>query len=353
VRNSAAALSGIQSSLAPTFGSTGSRPGLALDLQQTYTTGRDGTGSLVLNGLTRSDWGGSWNHSQKIDSATNAYLLVDSPSHRSLFGSSSLSRQFSGFSANVTATADRDPGTAGFSYTSNLVNSYLQTNPRAIPHMGLSSVFSFNVQRGFTKSTISGQPDISQQIATEGVEMRLFTAPIHPDKATNITDSVTVGRSWSSTSSSSSFTVLGNLTADRQLPKKGRFNLNYNFTYDPLLSQLGTESAGSAALAAYRPGSLQQDLSATCLLMPAKKLGVSFSTHYALPLHTTSFYSVLNYMPDHDWTLTTTGYINSYFGHTYDAIQFTLARRIFNRSIQLTYDTSIHKFYFDFGAGQF
>lgn len=353
LRNSAAATSGIQSSLAPTFGSSGSRPGVALDLQQTYTSGREGNGSFVLNGLTRSDWGGSWNHSQKIDSATNAFFVIDSPSHRSLFGSSNLSRQFNGFSANIAATADHDPGTAGFSYTSDLVNTYLQTNPRAISHLGLSSVLSFNVQRGFTKTTFSGQPDVNQKVATEGVEMRMYTAPIHPDKVTNITDSVTVGRSWSSTNSTSSFTVLGNLTADRQLPKKGRFNLNYNFTYDPLLSQLGTESAGAAAFSAYNPNSLQQDLSATCSLFPAKKLGVSFSTHYALPLHTTSLYSVFNYTPDHDWTFTTTGYINSYFGHSYDAMQFTVARRIFNRSIQFTYDTSIRKIYFDFGAGQF
>lgn len=353
LRNSATAMSGVQTGLAPTFGNNGSRPGLALDLEQTYTAGKDGNGSLILNGLTRSEWGGSWNHSQKIDSSTNAFLMVNSPTHRSLFGSSTLTRQFKGFSMNLNASADQDPGLGGYSYSSNIVSSYIQTAPKMLGRSGINSSFSFNVQRGSTRSTTPGVGTTTTSIATQGIDIRLNTTPMRPDKLTTINNSMTIGRSWSASSRSSSFTILGNVAADRQLPHKGRLNVNYNFTYDPLLSQLGSQGAGTASYSVLKPSALQQDLSTSCTIMPSKKLGLSFSTHYALPFHTTSFYTVANYQADPNWGFVATGYLSKYFGKSYTAMQLTVSRRIFNRSIQVTYDTSVHKFFFDFGAGQF
>lgn len=353
LRNSAAATAGIATSLAPTFGSQGTRPGLALDLQQTYRAGSGGNGSLVLNGLTQSGWGGSFNHSQKFDSSTSGYFLVDSPNHRSLFGSSTLTRKFKGFSANFSAVGNRDPGFDGYSYTSNIMSSYIQTDPMRLHGLPINSAFDFTVQRGFTRTTAPNSSEVTSQVATQSIDARFYSNPMHPDKQSTVTDSLTIGRSWSKATSKSAFNVIGTLGLDKQLAKKGHLNINYNYRYDPLLSQIGSESGNSAAYSALSPGSVQQDVSATFMIMPSKKSQVSFSTHYALPYNSTTVYSMWNYQANRDWAFTSTGFWSSYFGRQYTSMQFGVSRRIFNRSIQLTYDTSMHKFLFDFGAGQF
>ena len=111
---------------------------MALDLEQSYDVGRSGTGQFLVNGITRSEWGAQWSHTQRIDEVTTGYVFVDYPSHRSLYASSNLSRQFSGFSLNVNASGSRDPGVDGFSASTTSLNTYLQTNPSALGRSGLN-----------------------------------------------------------------------------------------------------------------------------------------------------------------------------------------------------------------------
>src|SRR6185437_759338 len=116
IRNSAASEANISSGLAPTFGSSGTRPGLAIDLQHRYSIGNSGSGTFVLSGLTRSDWGGYWNHSQRIDPSTSSYFYVDYPEHRGIYGTSNIRHDLrGGYSLNLEASESVSPGLSGYS----------------------------------------------------------------------------------------------------------------------------------------------------------------------------------------------------------------------------------------------
>ena len=127
LRNSAVSGASLGSSISSGttfFGNQAARHGMALDLEQSYDVGRSGSGQLLVSGITRSEWGAQWNHTQRLDDKTSSYFLVDYPEHRSLYAASNVSRQYSGFSLNVSASGSRDPGNGGYSASSMTLHTY-------------------------------------------------------------------------------------------------------------------------------------------------------------------------------------------------------------------------------------
>ena len=209
LRNSAIAGASIQSNLPSYSGAAGSRPGVSLDLQQTYSLGAGGQGSLTMNSLTRSDWGAHWQHTQQIDSVTNSSFFIDSPTHRSLFGSSNVSHQFKDFSLNFNASANHDPGQDGYSSTGTSLNTYLQTTARELGSSGINYVSTANVQAGQSTYTVTAGVKTIQSLNNESLDMRFYTAPLHFGKNTSLSNSLTVGETWARGVSESAPTLLG------------------------------------------------------------------------------------------------------------------------------------------------
>jgi len=58
------------------------RQGWSLALEEEYRPTRNIDGGIVIDGLTREDWGVRWSHHQTLDPAREAYVYMGYPSHR-------------------------------------------------------------------------------------------------------------------------------------------------------------------------------------------------------------------------------------------------------------------------------
>ena len=334
------------------FGSRAARHGLALDLEQSYDVGRNGTGQFLVNGITRSEWGAQWTHTQRIDEATTGYMFVDYPSHRSLYASSNVSRQFNGFSLNVSASGSRDPGRDGFSASSYTLNTYLQTNPKPLGTSGISYTTALSMQQGSVTATSPDTGTVVTPISTRSVEARLFTAPLRLDKRTQLTDSLTVGQVWGGQSNRLAPTVNASLGLSRTFRRSDVLTLNYTYRYDPLLSQVGSYSAGLNPLEALLYSSTQQRLTATYQFVPLTRLNVAFSGGYGLPLNDRSLFGSATYRINNDWGIGLAGSYERYLTDSYQDLEYSVSRRLFGRDFVLYYSTKSKRIRFDFaGAG--
>ena len=349
LRNSAIAGASLQSN-APTFSeASGSRPGVSLDLLQTYSLGSGGQGALTMNSLTRSDWGAHWNHTQQIDSATNSNFYVDFPSHRSLFGASNVSHRFRDFSLNFNASANRDPGQDGYSSSGTSLNTYLQTNPHELGGSGINYVTSAGWQSGQSAFTIATGVKTVQNLDTESLDMRFYTAPIQLGKGAALSNSLTVGQAWARGGAGSAPTVLGTLGLNHPMPMHGRLNINYTYRYDPLLSHY----SDSTLAGLYNQAASQHRMNIGYSALPSKKLAMSLMTNLGWPQSNTNVFSNFTYKYNDDWQLGLSTFYSKYFTRSYNASELSLTRRILGRSLIFTYSTDTRKVRFDFGAGTF
>lgn len=352
VRNSASAFattSGLSTG-GSYFSQHGGRPGVALDLEHTYSFGRSGAGSLGITGITRPDWGMQWNHTQRLDEKTSMYSYVDYPSHRSLFASSSLSREFQGFALNFSATGSRDPGYQGYSYANSTLVATLQTTPRSLAGTPVNMTFGLSAQRGQVTQSVPGQAKITTPLATQSLDMHFYTAPSHPDRHTTLTNGLTLGQSFSS-GGRHSMTLLGTLGAARTTFGHGSLNLGYTYRYDPLQSQLSTTRlTANNLIGSFYRGPSQQRLTLNYTVTPRPRMNLSLIGGYGLPLHDNNLFANFDYRVSDNWGIALASSLDHYASASYQETQISLTRRILGRDIVFTYSTKTKKVIFDLAA---
>lgn len=332
------------------FNGHAARHGLALDLEQTYQMGRGGQGQFLVSGITRSEWGAQWSHTQRLDEATTSYLFVDYPSHRSLYASSNVSRQFNGFSFNLNAAGSRDPGYDGYSAQSLSLNAYIQSNPRAFGHSGVNYTTDFAVQTGTLTSEAPGTGKITTPINTKSVNLRLFTAPQHLDKRTVVTNSFTVGQAWGGQRNQFAPTVSASLGLARTFRQSDSLALNYTYRYDPLLTQIGTPAGGLDPLSALLRSPSQHRLTVTYQATPLKRVQTSFSGGYGLPLNDRSLFASATYRVTPDWGLGLATTYENYLNERYSDVEYSITRRVLGRDLVFYYSNRAKKIRFDFAG---
>ncbi len=353
LRNSAVSGASLGSSLSSGttfFGNQATRHGMALDLEQSYDVGRSGSGQLLVSGITRSEWGAQWNHTQRLDDKTSSYFLVDYPEHRSLYAASNVSRQFSGFSLNVSASGSRDPGNGGYSASSMTLNTYLQTTPKALGHSPLNYTTDLAFQQGSLTESSPSTGQVVTPVSTTSADVRFFTAPLRLDKRTQFTDSVSVGEAFGGERHSFAPTVAANLGVTRTFRKTDSLSLNYSFSYDPLLSQLGTSSSGLNPLQALLQSTTQHRLTASYSASLAPRLSMSFSGSYGLPLNDRSIFATTTYRINRDWGIGLAGSFEHYLTDSYQDVEYSVSRRILGRDLTFYYSTRNKKINFDFAG---
>ena len=344
--------SSVSSGVSRSSTSHAARHGLALDLEQTYEVGRSGSGQFLVNGLTRSEWGAQWSHTQRLDEKTTGYVFVDYPEHRSEYVSSNLSRQFSGYSVNASASGSNDPGIDGYSARSYSLSTYLQTNPKPVAHSILNYSTDFTIQVGTLRETSPDTGTVTTPISNRSVDVRFFTAPLQLNKRTLFTDSLTVGQVWGGQNNRLAPVVSASLGLTRSFRKSDSLTLNYTYRYDPLLSQLGTPSSSLNPLEALLRSSTQQRVTATYVTLPLPRLSVAFSGGYGLPLGDHSLFGSARYRINNDWGIGITTSYEQYVVDSYRDFEYSVSRKVFGRDLAFYYSTKTKKVRFDFaGAG--
>jgi len=230
-----------------------------------------------------------------------------------------------------------------------VIRAYAQSTPRQIGQSGINLVTDVSMQRGHLTETIPGQSQEVIPISTRGVDVRFYTAPMHPDRHTNVTDSVTVGQSWGAAGQSSP-TVLGTLGLTRTTFGHGNLNLNYTYRYDPLLSELNAASNTSDPLAALAASKVQQRLTVGYTATPRPRLSVSLFGGYGLPLQDSNLFTTINYRVDKNWAFGFNSFWDHYGSGIYRENQFSVTRRVLGRDLIFTYSTQTKKVRFDLAS---
>ena len=331
---------------------TGSRPGLALDLEQKYTLGNGGSGTFLLNSMTRSDWGARWTHSQRFGEKTSAFMFMDFPGHRSLFGSTNVSHQFTGMSLNFNASASNSPAQNGFSSSSRSASTYLQFDPVRIKKLGLNMVDTMSVQDGQYTSSLPNSLPISTRSSTIGADARFFTDALRPDPKTTVSDSLTIGQDLDRITHRTGTRVLAEVGMTRAISNTTHLSLNYNYRYDPFHTYNQQQSTLSNVLVNYNSPT-QQRVFLTFNTIPIRKMSFNLSTSYGLPLRDSTLFSNATYHINDNWGLGFSSFLTKFGTYSYRDMELTVSRRFLGRYFLVSYSTQAKKFRFDLSATGF
>lgn len=328
-----------------------SRSGLELDMEHSYTLGNGGTGTFFIDGITRGGWGAHWNQSERFNASTNSYFYLDSPDHRTLFGSSNLTHQFTGCSLNFAMNASHDPGEFGYSSNSTSIDTYLQINSHRIGRTGINYATTLSAQNGITNVTSSTAGHQSSTSETYDIGTQFNTNPLKLDKRTTLNDSLSLGESWDRLTSQTSPTVQCTLGLLNMRPKQGTLNANYSYRYDPFQNRAAGVSTAISALEAMYTSSSQHRLNLSFNSATHRGFSYGFFSSYGLPTNESNLFTNLNYQVNKDWGLGLQSNYAHILFNTYRDTELSVSRRFIGRNIVFSYSTLSHHVSVNLGAG--
>ncbi len=325
------------------------RPGWSLDLDQQYNGANGVNGAVQVTGVSRQDWGARLSHSQRLGTGTQANFFVDFPNHQDLFGTSQISRAFSGFTVNAVASGSVAKGSfdplSGLRYGSGSdlrTQVYAETNPRAA---GLSGQLKYTLSAGTARQTYYGNNALAKgAILTNNAGLRLFTSPLALMSHTTLNSSLSLGQSWiggrdASRIGRSGASILGSLSLRRSLSPTQSIGFSYDYTQTPLFSQ-------SIAPGHHRVG-------LTGSLNRGEKWDLTFTAAQTLDRPQTILFSNLNFGITGPWRGGVSLQSSKFSGYQYKEIQYALIRRIAGRDFAVYYSTTSRRFQLDLSGARF
>jgi hypothetical protein len=308
------------------------RPGWSLDMSHAYNsmgTGRRFTGEFGLTGISRSDWGFRWNHSQELSSLTRGSFFVDLPQHRALFASTNLSHEMGPLHLGLNLSGNRS--LSGYSTSGTAADAYVETIPTKVGNTG------YRMALGATASMLNSQSlGYKSNLNTQGVQARFYSNPFRFDRATTLTNYMTVGNVWSNQGrSGGSFT--SSLTANRILGPGANLQATYDFIQTPVFLAEGGKHR----------------LSANLLMSGGTKWNLMAFGSTILDGKNMSMVGDFNYAIAPRWRLSVAATLQQVSTASYRDFAFSLARSIGGRDIGITYSTFTHRVYFDLQASRF
>lgn len=307
------------------------RPGWSLDMNQNYNSSginRRFTGDFGFTGITGSDWGFHWNHNQEFNADTRGSFFFDVPQHRTLFASTSLSRQMGPLHAGINLSMNRS--ISGFSTSGSQGDVYLETNPKKVGNTG------YSVAYGATASVLRNKTEgYSSNAVTEGVQARFFSKNFNLDRSTYVTNYLTLGNVWT-TAGRSGASVISSFAANHTF-RGGTLQMTYDFTRLPTAFTDG----GSHRLS-------------TNLIMNGGSRW-NFFLYHSMVLDSNAMTTIgdFNYSLAPRWRLSLSATLQKFLGAQYRDYSFGIARNIGGRDFALSYSTLSHRIFFDLEASRF
>jgi hypothetical protein len=300
-------------------------------IQQYNSTGtaRRYTGELGLTGLSRSDWGFRWNHSQEFNTETRASFNLDLPQHRAAFLSTNLNRDFAGLHLGLNLSGNRS--FSGYHSAGAEADTYLETTPGKVGKTGYMMAY------GATASTIhSNNEGYINNIATEGLQTRFFSKPFSLGGGTTLTNYVTLGHTWTSQGRSGP-SLLATLTAAHTFRGGASLQMTYDFTQTPAeLIDTG-----------------KHRLSTTFAMNGGSKWNLFFYNSMLLDARVSTTIADFNVSVAPRWRLSLSTTLQQFAGSQFRDYQFGFARTIGGRDFLLSYSTYSHRFFVDLEASRF
>ena len=289
------------------WGSFGNQPGWSLDLDQEYSSAST-RGGIGIDRIVGGEWGVHWNHEQEINSATRMYTYFDSPTHRDLFGSMSMTHSFenSTLGMNLYGSMIKD----GADQLNS--NVYLQSRPK--PILGKYANYSLSARTAYSKSGISEGNNIGY-----GLQAQLLGNTIALSRKTNLRTSYTVGQDWGG--SGAGLTTYVNAGINQRIGASSNFGLTYNYSRDPgIISTLGRHTLGTLGFFA-----------------GSSPWRTSFFSTIGLDSDLFSGFGDLYYQVDPNLRLGVIGTYQKFGAADYGDVEFAVGKKIMNQEFTLIY----------------
>jgi hypothetical protein len=238
----------------------GSSQGAFIDYEMNWNRGDDMDGGFTLSGIARSDWQASLRQYYRFDPSTSAFVSVDSPAGRSVFGAASLSRQFDGFQVSLNSSMART--LTGPEYRSQDVSLVAEKDPTKVGNLPVRLFY------GLTATSSSQRfADASHSISGVGFRVRAQSLPIAFDRSTTFSSGLTVSQIYGR-SDRVGLAMVGSASLTRRLGNASALTATYDFIQDGFNDTLigrhrlglhGYYAAGRADLRGFFSQSLDAD----------------------------------------------------------------------------------------------
>ena len=248
----------------------GNANGPQMDYQLDWNRGDAMQGGLLVSGVGLRNWGVGIHQSYMFDARSNAFLQVESPELRSIFGSVSASRQFNGF--NASASGNVSETLIG----PHELDTNLSLNVDRDPQRIAKTPFRWTIGTEITRLSTS-LPTTIQSQEGYGLDAHLSMEPKKFDKNTVLTMSATASKlEGRNVNRGVAFST--QVALNRQITSHANVFVTYDFSTDTFTDSVLGEHRVTAQ-GSYQQGGFGLDASAS------RSLGVD-----RLDYSTTLFY---------------------------------------------------------------
>jgi hypothetical protein len=317
------------------FGWYGTNPGWQLDLERRYGLPGATEGTLSLGRITDGDWGVFWNHSQRLAKGTQAYAMVEYPSHKDLFSNLNLSRQGRQGSLGLNLSAHKlQDRTLGRTFDANA-----QTAPRQLGQTGVRLTLESRLydSRGGDFVAFDGKryevaPSYSRELG-----LRLTPAFMKIGRG-GLGSWVSLKHVWGS-QNRTGIGMAGAVAFSQPMGRGGGLTLNYTYNRFP-----GNTFYGTAG---------RQNLSGSLRLNPARRLFLGAFGTMGLDSSNRSFSTSAAYSFGPVWRLELQQTAYQFRTLQEHDLQFGLTRAIGNREVTFYWSRLRHRLMFEITGGAF
>lgn len=293
--------------------------GAFLDYELKWNRGDELEGGLTVSGLARKDWGLGVRHYQRIDDRSVMNVGLDFPSHQSVSGNGSVSRQFNGFQMSLSGNSSRS--LKGPQFTSSSYAFVLESDPIKLGKMPL------RLYTGFTASQSATKTDFYDRDQTAvGLRSRLQLLPQKLDSSSTLHASFSVSK-LRGTNTLSGLTYLADVSMSKRFGRNFSTLLTYNYAEDGFTSNL--IGRHSLSLQAY---------------YNAGRTNFSVFGSKSLDFDRMTYYGDVTYRLSQTWRLSYAYTYNRYLTSSFLDDSWMLAYRLGNRDIGLVYSRDTRRF---------
>ena len=306
------------------------RPGWSLDLLQGYNSlGGSGryTGQFGFTGITRSDWGFRWTHSQEFTTDARGSFYLDFPQHRSVYGSANLTKQMGPVYAGLNISGNRS--FSGFSTAGFDTELYLETLSKRLGATG----YYYALGTTTAMQQVASGP-YRTWVQSQDVHARIYSNPVRLDRDTVVTNNFTVGNVWANQGGGAS--VIASLAASRRL-RGASLQLAYDYTQGPTL--LATEG--------------HHRLSLSLITTASGRWSTAVAGSMMLDAASSSLMANVSYAVAPRWHLSLASSLQRFVGGQYRDYELGIGRTLGARELVFSYSTFSHRIFFDLEAGRF
>ena len=321
--------------------------GFSFDFEQNYNGKQNAEGTLEVNGLTRSDWSARFRHSQRLPLGAEGNFYVDTPNHRDLFGTTSLTRRFKGYSLNLSGSGTFS-ATRSDPFSGQRIGSggdlrgqfYAATDPRQF----LRSLFNYSLNAGTGRQSYYGFQSVGRgTVDTHYSTLQLSSRQIPLAPRASLGQSFSLGQTWVVTQHRgqgifprTGATVLASTAATYQLGAGGTAGLTYDYAQYPLSSSfdgVGRHRIGANLYAQPRRFLTLTANASRGLDVPSDNVSADMTVSLGGPWRTRARYYTSRYAGQ--------------FSARFSDVEYALFYRVAGRDLAVYYNTTAHKLQFD------